>query len=413
MMHQTLEHLHQALSAAADNKLRSILSILGVTLGIAAVIVVSTISKGGRAMVYSELETFGLKSVWIYRDRRDSDPGKTVRQGTGIDSDDYMAIGVDCCPAAARMSPVVIADNAPLVRVGDKYSRSKILGVNEEYLKIKNDELVSGRPFRAEDITQRKYVAIIGNDVKEKLFTAREDPIGKSIRIGKRKFVVIGALKNKSRDFLDAIGSAGGKNENGRTLVPFTSYQKMLGVGDRVDWLEGESKAVDGGESMSEQIKKLLSRRHGGRFEYGSGTMEKYVENANRILHGVALIGTIAASVALLVGGMGIMSIMSTSVLERTREIGLRKAIGAKNRDILLQFLSEAVVISSIGGILGLLFGVLASLVVAIVAGFPLIPSGQLVVIALIVSVCVGLASGFYPAKRASRMQPVDALRYE
>jgi len=407
------ELFSQAILAIRDNRLRTLLSVVGIMLGIAAVIVVGTISKGGRIAIYKELETFGLRSVWISRDWQNADPRRVVRRGTGISADDYLAIREGCCPHVTLASPIVRARKQPLIRVGENYSLSNIYGVNESYLNINNDSVSRGRPLRAADIKQGRFVAVVGTEVQDDLFGQNSNAIGRDIRIGKYKFKVIGIMSPKSRDFLASIGSIGGQNANKRILIPYNIYQRVLGGKKDINTIQAQASSLEQSETAKSQIIDTLIRRNSGRYKYKGHTMTKWVDTANNILQGVSWIGIVAASVSLIVGGIGIMNIMSTSVVERTREIGIRKAVGASRQDILVQFLMESVVISAIGGILGLLVGVLSSFLLALITGLPLAPSIGIVVIAFFVSAGVGLASGYFPAKRAALMQPVTALRYE
>ena len=408
-----VDRLLQALNALRDNRLRSVLSILGIAVGIAAVMAVGTVSKGGNYLVFSELETFGLNSVWVYRDRNDKDPHRLVSKGTGLDNFDYQALQGGCCPAVDRITPVVMSRRARLViQTNNHYSNAQVYGVNHEYSIVNNDTFVQGRDFREQDILRRRAVAIIGPTVVDDLFGGHTDVIGREIRVGLKRFTIIGVLQEKSRDFLASIGSAGGQDANNRILVPFTVYQQMQGD-KAINYFHIQSVALDQSQEAADQVIKVLERRNGKNYKYRSETMATYIKTSSRILDGVALIGIIAASISLLVGGLGIMNIMSTSVLERTREIGLRKAIGARQKDILLQFLLEAVVISTVGGFIGLSLGAGASIVLAAVSGFPLTPTPVVIIIALVVSVLVGIISGFLPARRASLLHPVEALRYE
>jgi len=406
------DRLLQAFDALRDNRLRSVLSVLGIAVGIAAVMAVGTVSKGGSYLVFSELETFGLNSVWIYRDRNDKDPNRRVRKGTGLDSFDYDSIKDGCCSAMDRVTPMVFTRERSIIQTGNHYNNARVSGVNSEYLNINNDHLTGGRNFRLLDVKRRRAVAIIGPTVVSDLFGDANNPIGKDIRIGLRRFRVIGVLKEKSRDFLASIGSAGGQDANNRILIPFTLQQQVNG-NKAINFFHFKARTLDDADLLATQVKAFLKRRNGKNFRYKTETMATYIGTADRILSGVALIGVIAASISLLVGGLGIMNIMSTSVLERTREIGLRKAVGASQRDILTQFLLEAIVISTLGGLLGLSLGAGASMILAWVTGFPLTPSLLVIFIALIVSIVVGITSGFLPARRASRLHPVEALRYE
>jgi len=403
----------QAMQALRDNRLRTVLSILGITIGIAAVMSVGAISEGGRFLIFTELETFGLKTIWVYRDPAEKDPRKAVRAGTGIENNDFEALRSAHNWAIRKISPVVSARNEPLlVRNGNKYTNAQISGVSSDYLAISNDSLLKGRTFRDGDIARNRPVAIIGTDVQKDLFAKDMDPVGRNIRIGEKNVMVIGVLVEKKRDFLSSIGSAGGSNANGRILLPYTYLQQLLGK-DEITYLQAETYSLADTDAAVLQIKNVLKHRHGERFAYKDETMAQYIKTTENILRGVSVIGIIAASVSLFVGGMGIMNIMSTSVVERTREIGIRKALGASRSDILAQFLCEATLISGLGGGLGLVLGIVAGYVLALVTGIPLTPSWPTVMIALAVSIFVGVVSGYYPAFRASSLKPVEALRYE
>jgi len=403
----------QALLALHDNLRRTLLSILGIAVGIAAVMAVGTISKGGNYLIFSELETFGLNSVWVFRDRGDKDPNRMVREGSGIDNHVYDALISGCCPAMRRISAMVhgTMGKRNIIQAGNNYSNGRVQGVDVALTSIVNDHIIQGRPFRTRDINSRRTIAILGPTVAKDLF-GEASPIGREFRIGKHKFTAIGLLEEKSRDFLASIGSSGGQDANNRILIPYTTFQKILGH-KKISYLQAEAFKQNEADITAQQIIAVLERHNGRHYTYKADTMATYISTTERILDGVAMIGIVAASVSLLVGGMGIMNIMSTSVLERTREIGLRKAIGAKRHDILLQFLLEAVVISTVGGVIGLTLGSIASIVLAQVTGFPLTPSFTVILIALLVSVLVGIISGYMPAKRAARLHPVEALRYE
>ena len=413
-MKRTAELIRQAIAALFDNRLRTALSILGITIGIAAVMAVSTISKGGNHLVFSELKTFGLNSVWVYRSFRSDSPHRQARHGTGIDNQDFEAIEASANLFGIRhITPIVRADNRNLeIRNHNRYANARLLGVGRDYTSIVNDTLTRGRHFVQNDINRKLAVALIAPEAANKLFAPGVNPIGQHIRVGGKRFQVIGLLGSKSRDFLSSIGSSGGENANDRIIVPYTTLQQINGS-DAIRNLQIEVAEFEQAESVAEKVKALLQRRHRNLFDYGSETMASYIKTTDRILGGVAIVGIIAASISLLVGGMGIMNMMGTSVLERTREIGIRKAVGASERDILWQFLTEAVVISIVGGILGLVLGGLASVALAYITGFPIIPSPISIIGALLVSVVVGVLSGFLPARRAANMQPVEALRSE
>lgn len=401
----------EAISALRDNRLRTALSVLGIAIGIAAVMIVSTISRGGNHLVFSELETFGLNSVWVYRNFATDSPLERRREGSGIDRRDITALQSQRDALGIRhFSPMVRSRSARSARRGASFANIQLLGVGIDYTNIVNDVVVRGRSLMQHDISDRLPAALIGPDVADKLFKPGDDPVGATIELAGRRVTVVGLLAGKSRDFLSSIGSAGGENANDRVVVPWTWLQRVNG-NRSVDHLHIAVQDFDKAAEVADNVVSLLGQRHRGDFQYSRETMASYIATTDTILGGVAIVGTIAASISLLVGGMGIMNMMGTAVLERTREIGLRMAVGARRKDILWQFLIEAGLISLVGGSIGLIVGAGISVLVVWLTGFPLLPSVFGIVGALCVSVAVGLLSGLLPARRAAGLKPVEALR--
>lgn len=408
-----LDSLEQAMFALRENRLRTLLSILGVTIGVLSVIVVGTVGKTGRDMVFAEFQTFGLNAMWIYRFWGEQHPFASVPAGSGITTEDVMAIRAGaCCPAVSRVSPWVYTNPwEVLIRVGNRYSRIKVDGVDADYFNIVNEEVRYGRLFREDDIRDRKPVVLIGTKVQERFFSTNSNPVGESIRMGDIRLTIIGVLKNKDRQFLSSIGAVA-YDVNDRIVIPYSLYQQVLASKD-VHTLVAEAKDTSLVQSALQQINSYLTRKHGGKYAYILEDMQTWVETANRYLRIITVIGVVGAGVSLLVGGLGIMNIMATSVVERTREIGIRKAIGARQKDILSQFILEALFISAIGGVLGLALGLVAGVIASSALGISLMPPFSLLIIAVGVASLTGIVSGYYPAKRAAAMRPVDALRYE
>ena len=403
--------LIQALYALKENRLRTVLSIFGIAVGIGAVMVVGTVSQGVRQYIFSELKTYGLETLWVYRKVDDDNPYRKTREGSGIDNDDLRILRT-CCSSVKKLSPMVYsARYEEPVRFKGNYTQVNLEGVGADYITINRDHVIGGRNLREEDIQRRQPVAIIGTKVRDELFGEHANPVGKELRWGDVRLTVIGMLQDKNRDLLAKLG-AENFDINNRVLIPYTLYQQQLNSKD-IHTLQAEAISLSDTQKALDEITEVLSKRHGDRFEYVTESMDGWINTAKEVLRNVSLIGLLAASISLLVGGMGIMNIMSTSVVERTREIGIRKALGAYRSDILFQFLMEATVVSIIGGVLGLLLGMIAAYAIGVFSGYALGVSWSTAFVALLVSIAVGLLSGYYPAHRAASMKPVDALRYE
>lgn len=407
------DSLEQALFALRENRLRTFLSVLGVAVGVAAVITVSTVNKGGRDYVFAELETFGLTSFRIWRNQQAPSPYRASPPGSGITSDDVEAIKTSqCCPAVTRLTPRVYSSQGVVwVRSPFTFAQIYVEGVGVDYLAIDRWSLGAGRWLRDDDIRQMNPVAILGSKARDRLFGPHSNPIGETVRINDMRFSVVGVLQEKNRSLLSQVGAVWW-DDNERILVPYSLYQQFFGSKD-IHTLSAEARDQASVAAASNQIVRFLERRHNFRFSYVEDNMLKWIDNANRILARISWVGVIAAAVSLLVGGIGIMNIMSTSVLERTREIGIRKAIGARNRDIMMQFLLESTFISLIGGAIGVCVAVAVTYGLAAQIGVLLMPTFGIVTFAVAVAMAVGIASGYYPAHRAAQLRPVEALRYE
>lgn len=404
----------EAFEALTDNRLRSALSLLGVAVGIASIIVVSSIALSGREMVFRELETFGLRTFWIFRTLSSDDHLEKDVVGSGINTADYKELLRRDLASVSRLSPVVELGNEKVIAAKNARTiRVRLQGVNQEFNQINKDEILSGRFLSAEDVTKHLDVAVIGPGVAKKLFPAEGNLIGQKISIGENWFRIVGVLEEKSRDLITSLGAGSNEETSDRILIPYTTRQKIIGDSDFVSYLQGQATGLNQANEAIYSIIDVLSVRHKSAYRYKGESMSAYVSTANNILGGVSMIGIVAAVVSLLVGGLAIMNIMTTSVIERTKEIGLRRAIGASQLAIRMQFLMEALLISSLGGLIGILLGLGGIYVVTIFSTLAVKLSFDGLLLSMLSTFAVGLASGYYPALAASRLEPIEALRHE
>ncbi|HAV42932.1 TPA: hypothetical protein DCX15_02815 [bacterium] len=404
-----------ALSNMRANKLRTILSLLGVIIGVGAVVIVGAIGMSGRDAVLDELKALGIKTIFVWRSWQEEDPDRFERSGQAITLDDLEAIKRDC-QGITRIAPVN-EGWATWVRYQGRHCRAHLVATTPAYKEIGNEDVTSGRFLHQGDIDGRRRVCVVGTEIIERLFKKGDSPIGKRIYyiLGKGgkpgNYTIIGVLERKDTPLLAKV-TGHGMEHNRRIIIPISVFQKE--ANSKEVWtVMAEAASSDVAKGAAEEIKQILKRRHKYKFTYDSETMQEHIEMTNAILGTVGWIAAISATISLLVGGIGIMNIMVSSVVERTREIGVRKSLGARNRDIFLQFLTEAVVISVIGGVVGCGLGIGVTILIQILSQKPHLLSTYFIILGLLVSVAVGILSGLYPALRAGRLDPVEALRYE
>ena len=404
--------LRIALRALAVNKMRSALTMLGIVIGVGAVIVMIAVGAGAQARVEEQIRSLGSNLLLVM-------PGSTTSGGVRMGFGSGSTLTEDDVAAINREIPEAIA--APALRGsaqviwGNSNWSTQIYGTTPEYLDVRQWPLVSGRTFEPAEMAGAAKVALIGATVARQLFGAA-DPLDQSIRIKRVPFTIIGVLDTKGQSLM-------GTDQDDLILVPIkTARSRVLGTASAARnrtvgtiWV----KAADGMDTkvVEEQVRALLRQRHriqaGGDDDFSLRNLQEVMaaqEASSRVL---ALLLAAVASVSLLVGGIGIMNIMLVSVTERTREIGLRMAVGARTRDILGQFLVEAVTLSLIGGLVGVALGVAAALAIAGFAGWRIALSTEAIVLAVAFAFVIGVFFGFYPARKAARLNPVEALRFE
>ncbi len=409
-----VESFRVALRALGANKLRSALTMLGIVIGVAAVIALMAAGQGVQIFVTEQFQGIGTNLLFVL-----PNIGRTGRLGgpmflRPLTMGDVRALSDPLrLPDVVRVAPQI--DRNGTVSAEGRQTSTTIQGVTPEFVAVRKWRPAMGEFITAQDVEGRSRVVVLGKTVVETLFPDNPAPIGETVRINNIPFRVIGVMEEKGGTFTD---------QDNAVFVPLTTAQSRLFSlrapnGEyRVSYILVEAVSEDRMDAAAEQIRAVLRERHHIAFEdeddfivLSQADLIQTFGNITGVL--TVFLGAIAG-ISLVVGGIGIMNIMLVSVTERTREIGLRKAVGARRRDILVQFLMEAVTLAVAGGLVGIGIGFAGAQVIsALVEGFRSVVTLQAILLATVVSAVVGLASGIYPAWRASRLNPIEALRYE
>ena len=400
------ESFLMAWASLVANKLRSLLTMLGIIIGVAAVIALVSIGNGVKQDIEESISSLG-SNLLVVLPGAPRTPGARSSQGSmkSLKISDYEAIakleGVKAASPMTNGSYVVIYQN--------KNWTTSVAGVNSNFQDVNNWTMTSGRFFSDKNVQNRERVAVVGQTVVKNLF-ADEDPVGKEIRVKNIPFRVIGVLKSKGNGTM-------GNDQDDTVLIPYTTSMERV---EGIDYLRRVYVVAkdDGGiDRLQADIENLLRVRHNIK---DTNLDDFNIQNMKSIMETVAqttgtftlFLGAVAA-ISLVVGGIGIMNIMLVSVTERTREIGVRKALGATYSVIVTQFLIEAVVISLMGGFIGIAFGIGASKVIGMVSGMSTVVSVPTIIMSFAFSMAIGLIFGIYPARKAAKLNPIDALHYE
>ena len=405
-----LSSLKVALRALQINKMRSFLTMLGIIIGVGAVIIMVAIGSGASEMIAQQIASMGSNLLIVI-------PGATTaggaRMGFGsvstLTSDDAKAIK-DECSAVKAVAP--IWGGVTQVVYGNQNWNTGVNGTTPDFFEIREWPMASGRVFNDQEITGAVKVALVGQSVVENLFGSG-NPLGQVIRIKKVPFTVIGVLSSKGQ-------SARGDDQDDVVYIPLTTSQKKVfgsALPNTVRFIMVQARDIDVMAEAEKQVNNLLNQRHrtqrGQLPDFTVRNLTELMATAEQSAKVMTLLLGSIALVSLLVGGIGIMNIMMVSVTERTREIGIRMAVGARGIDILFQFLTESVVLSLVGGLIGIGIGVLGAKVTASFSGWNVLISYWALLISFSFAAAVGIFFGFYPAHKASRLNPIDALRYE
>ena len=400
-----LKIAHRAL---ANNKLRGFLTMLGIIIGVASVITMLAIGQGSKRSIQAQISEMGSNMIMIQ-------PGADMRGGVRQDASametlklqDYEDI-VNETRYVSATSPSVNSSGQAIY--GANNAPTTVYGISPDYMEIRRYEVEDGDMFSDQDVQTAAKVCVIGKTVVDNLFPGGENPVGKVIRFQKLPFRVVGVLKSKGYNSM-------GMDQDDLILAPYTTIQKKILAITHLQGITCSALKEEYTDQAIDEISEILRRNHRLReTDDDDFTIRSMQELSTMLTSTTDIMTTLLAAVAgisLLVGGIGIMNIMYVSVTERTREIGLRMSIGAKGMDILAQFLIESILISVTGGLIGVLFGVGAALIVNVVAHFPIYIQPWSVLLSFVVCTVTGVFFGWYPAKKAAQLDPIEAIRYE
>ncbi len=394
--------------ALANNKLRTFLTMLGIIIGVGSVITMLAIGQGSKKSIQSQISEMGSNMIMIH-------PGAQRRGGVRMDASsmqtlkltDYKSIVSDA-QYVSYVSPVV-QSNGQFIYGSNNYP-SSIYGVDADYLEIRQLSVEDGDLFTDLDVQTNAKVCVIGKTIADNLFTNGENPIGEVIRFNKIPFRIIGVLKSKGYNSM-------GMDQDAVVLTPYTTVMKRILAVTYLESIFCSAISEDLTEKAIDELTEILRENHkllaDDEDDFTIRSQQELSTMMSSTTDTLTVLLSCVAAISLIVGGIGIMNIMYVSVTERTKEIGLRMSVGARGRDILTQFLIEAILISIAGGVIGVLLGVLASLTVKMFAGWPTYIQPWSVILSFAVCTLTGVFFGWYPARKASRLDPIEAIRYE
>lgn len=397
-----------ALKALGNNKFRGFLTMLGIIIGVGSVITMLAIGQGSKKSIQAEISEMGSNMIMIH-------PGEDMRGGVRLSADDMQTLKVKDfedirqeCGHVSLVSPSVNSTGQAVY--GANNTPTSVYGVNEEFLDIRGYKVQDGDIFSEQDIKTAAKVCLVGKTVIDQLFTNGENPVGKVIRFGSIPFRIVGVLESKGYNSM-------GMDQDNLIITPYTTVMKRILAVTYLQEIVCSALSEEYTDEAISEITDVLRRNHKLKeADDDDFNIRSQQELSSMMTSTCDMMSTLLATVAgisLLVGGIGIMNIMYVSVTERTKEIGLRMSIGAKGRDILAQFLIEATLISITGGLLGVILGVAASYIVKAVLSYPILIQPWSIVVSFLVCTIIGIFFGWYPARKASNLDPIEAIRYE
>ncbi|HVW97586.1 MAG TPA: ABC transporter permease [Mucilaginibacter sp.] len=400
--------LRIALKALQRNKLRAFLTMLGIIIGVGAVIAMVAIGQGSKQSIHDQLSNMGTNMITIQ-------PASNLNGGVRIAGSSFQTLTSKDITALQRNVPDISAISPAVSSKGQAINGAlnwptTISGVSPEYLDIRKLSLKDGIAFTDNDVRTSAKVCLIGQTVIDNLFPDGSNPIGKIIRFGHIPFQIIGVLSPKGTN-------AFGQDQDDILIAPYTTVQKRILAtiyySDIYASAANEAVTDDAVTEITQALRDSHRLRSDEENDFRVRTQQELIATLSSTSGLLTVLLTVVAGISLVIGGIGIMNIMYVSVTERTKEIGLRMSIGARGKDILMQFLMEAVLISITGGVIGVLFGFLSTQIVTLTLGWPTIVSESSVVLSFVVCAVTGIFFGYYPAQKASRLDPIEALRYE
>ncbi len=397
-----------ALNALRRNKFRAALTMLGIIIGVASVIAMLAIGQGSKQSIQNQISTMGANMVMIM-------PGSQMRGGVQFGNADQQSLTLEDFAAIEKGTPD-ITSISPEVRasgqvvLGNKNWPTSVYGVYPSYLDIRKINVESGRVFTDREVKTMAKVCLIGKTVITNIFGEGANPIGQTIRFKNIPLKIIGVLEAKGQNTF-------GQDQDDLLIAPFTTVQRRMLA---ITWTQGifmSAKDEKSSDNVVDEVTSILRQRHkikpGDQDDFRVMAQSELLTTFTSVSNVMTVLLGVIAGISLLVGGIGIMNIMYVSVTERTREIGLRMSVGGRGKDILMQFLIEAMMLSILGGLVGVLLGIIAASGVSSVMHWPVIVTSQSLILSFAVCAAIGIFFGWYPAKKAAGLNPIDALRYE
>lgn len=397
-----------ATNALKRNKFRAFLTMLGIIIGVGSVIGMLSIGEGSKKSIQEQISSMGSNMIFVM-------PGSQQRGGVQMGRSDAKTLTVSDVEQLQKQAQYLSAVSPQVSTSGQAIKGNKnwpttMYGANTAYLKIRKYELEDGRVFTEQEIKSLGKVCLIGKTVTENLFGEDIDPIGQTIRFNGIPFKVIGVLKEKGQNQM-------GMDQDDMLIAPYTSVQRRILAITHIQSIYASAVSEEKSDEAIDEIISILRANHNlkatDESDFEVRSQSEMIQTFSSISNMLTMLLGAIAGISLLVGGIGIMNIMYVSVTERTKEIGLRMSVGGRGKDILVQFLIEAVLLSIAGGIIGVLFGLLISWVATTLLNFPLVIMAEAIVVSFLVCSVIGIFFGWYPARKAAGLNPIDALRHE